>query len=373
MKKILVVGISTFNEADTITKTAHMIDAGLQRLRGIKGIIVNADNKSPDGTAGIFSKLSLRADKKTIMNERAGKGVNMISILGFCHDIAADAVIFFDSDVVSMREDWVEIMSNGLLGGGLDATFPAYRRSRYDGTVTNQVVFPTLTALTGKIVAQPIGGEFGFGRAAINAIISRKSKDIDGYGIDVFLTSTILGQALRFEQRWLGEKVHRPGQNKVARLFGEVFSSLCHNLPELLGVQNILPANSAEFEYPNVLDLEDSLSPERRMRFEMEWQIAKEKLSGNTSIFIDKKLLSTNRVGMEAWVAALAAALECAYRQPDDLAKISDELFPIFLARNLAFWDEVADRPSREVERIILKQAEYLRREPSLKKLLEIG
>ncbi len=44
---------------------------------------------------------------------------------------------------------------------------PYYHRHKYDGTITNGIIYPMTRTLYGKSVRQPIGGEFGFsGRLA---------------------------------------------------------------------------------------------------------------------------------------------------------------------------------------------------------------
>jgi hypothetical protein len=43
-----------------------------------------------------------------------------------------------------------------------DYIAPYYLRHKYDGTITNGIIYPMTRTLYGKSVRQPIGGEFGF-------------------------------------------------------------------------------------------------------------------------------------------------------------------------------------------------------------------
>ena len=39
---------------------------------------------------------------------------------------------------------------------------PLYHRHKFDGTITNGIVYPLTRALYGRRIRQPIGGDFGF-------------------------------------------------------------------------------------------------------------------------------------------------------------------------------------------------------------------
>ena len=49
-----------------------------------------------------------------------------------------------------------------MLHDGFDYVAPLYLRHKYDGTITNSIVYPLTRALYGREVRQPIGGDFGF-------------------------------------------------------------------------------------------------------------------------------------------------------------------------------------------------------------------
>ena len=45
---------------------------------------------------------------------------------------------------------------------GFDYVAPYYLRHKYDGTITNSIVYPLTRTLYGHRIRQPIGGDFGF-------------------------------------------------------------------------------------------------------------------------------------------------------------------------------------------------------------------
>ena len=66
----------------------------------------------------------------------------------------------------SITPEWIGLLV-GPPSSGFDYVAPLYRRHKYDGTITNSIVYPLTRALYGKQVRQPIGGDFGFsGRMA---------------------------------------------------------------------------------------------------------------------------------------------------------------------------------------------------------------
>ena len=49
-----------------------------------------------------------------------------------------------------------------VLEQGFDYVAPYYLRHKYDGTITNSIVYPMTRTLYGHRIRQPIGGDFGF-------------------------------------------------------------------------------------------------------------------------------------------------------------------------------------------------------------------
>ena len=67
-----------------------------------------------------------------------------------------------DSDLRSITPEWLELLLKPVLEDGVDFVAPLYHRHKYDGTITNSIIYPLTRALYGKRVRQPIGGDFGF-------------------------------------------------------------------------------------------------------------------------------------------------------------------------------------------------------------------
>ena len=75
--------------------------------------------------------------------------------------LQAKACAVVDSDLRSITPEWIDMLLRPILFAGYDFVAPYYQRHKYDGTITNSIVYPLTRSLYGVRVRQPIGGEFG--------------------------------------------------------------------------------------------------------------------------------------------------------------------------------------------------------------------
>jgi len=54
-----------------------------------------------------------------------------------------------DGDLLSIKPEWVETISNPIVYGRADLTVPYYIRDKNDGVITNNLVYPFTRALYG--------------------------------------------------------------------------------------------------------------------------------------------------------------------------------------------------------------------------------
>ena len=104
-------------------------------------------------------------------------------------------------------------------------------RHKYDGTITNTIVYPLTRALYGKRIRQPIGGDFGFSGRLASFYLEKDvwDSDVARFGIDIWMTTTAIANGFRICQAFLGAKIHDakdPGADLSAMLHqvvGSVF------------------------------------------------------------------------------------------------------------------------------------------------------
>jgi hypothetical protein len=112
---------------------------------------------------------------------------------------------------VLFRSEWVELLLKPALSD-FDYVAPLYQRHKYDGTITNNIIYPLTRALYGKQVRQPIGGDFGFSGRMTKFYLSKEvwETDVARYGIDIWMTTSAVANGFKTCQSFLGAKIHDP-------------------------------------------------------------------------------------------------------------------------------------------------------------------
>jgi len=173
----IIVGIPSFNNARTIGHVVRAVQAGLAKyFPDYKAVIVNSDGGSSDGTMDVVRNTSIDDFNAILLHHRVepaakiafpysgipGKGSAFRTVFEIAEILGAKACAVVDSDLRSITPEWIELLVKPVLSGGYDYVSPLYHRHKFDGTITNSIVYPLTRALYGKRMRQPIGGDFGF-------------------------------------------------------------------------------------------------------------------------------------------------------------------------------------------------------------------
>ena len=111
-----------------------------------------------------------------------GKGTDFRSIFEAAELLGARACAVVDSDLRSIGPEWMELLLRPVYEGRFDYVSPVYARHRFDGTITNSIVYPVTRSLYGKRVHQPIGGDLGFSGGLAKYYRSKDVWEIEGDG-----------------------------------------------------------------------------------------------------------------------------------------------------------------------------------------------
>jgi len=160
-----------------------------------------------------------------------GKGSAFRLIFQVAESLQARACTVVDSDLRSITPEWIDLLLRPILYANYDFVAPYYHRHKYDGTITNSIVYPLTRALYGYRVRQPIGGDFGISNRLMSHYLRRDDweTDVARYGIDIWMTTIALAEGFRVCQSFLGAKLHDakdPGADLSAMLqqvVGSVF------------------------------------------------------------------------------------------------------------------------------------------------------
>ncbi|MCC7201436.1 MAG: glycosyltransferase [Nitrospirae bacterium] len=225
-KADILVGIASFNNAGTIGHVVKAVDAGLVKyFPDKKAIIVNSDGGSRDGTPDIVKTAT--HDQAAIFlshpvypahrisipyNGIPGKGSAFRAIFRKAVEMKAEACCVVDADLRSITPEWVELLLSPVIQNGFDFVAPLYNRHKYDGTITNSIVYPLTRALYGRRIRQPIGGEFGFSGRMADFYMSQEvwESHVARFGVDIWMTTEAIAGDYKVCQTFLGAKIHDP-------------------------------------------------------------------------------------------------------------------------------------------------------------------
>ena len=224
----ILVGIASYNNADTIAHVVRAVNAGLAKYYPDKrAIIVNSDGGSKDGTAEVVREAHSELDHSSLMLEAPGKPVHHISIpytgvsgkgsafraiFEKAVELKAKACCVVDADLRSITPEWIDLLVTPVMKEGFDFVAPLYNRHKFDGTITNSIIYPVTRALYGHNLRQPIGGDFGFSGSLAKFYLDQDVWDthVARFGIDIWMTTEAITNNFKVCQTFLGAKIHDP-------------------------------------------------------------------------------------------------------------------------------------------------------------------
>ncbi|HSB51690.1 MAG TPA: glycosyltransferase [Dissulfurispiraceae bacterium] len=387
-KADIVVGIPSYNNARTIGHVVRAVQAGLAKyFHDKRGVIVNSDGGSTDGTMDVVRQTSI-GDLRSILlfhnvepsftiatpyHGIPGKGSAFRKIFEIAASLEAKACAVVDADLRSITPEWVELLIKPVIDGGCDYVAPLYHRHKFDGTITNSIVYPLTRALYGKRVRQPIGGDFGFSGELAQFYLSKNvwGTDVARYGIDIWMTTSAIANGFRVCQAFLGAKIHDPkdpGADLSAMLYQVVGSAL--DLMETYtsvwkNVTESEPVSTYGFHY--AVGLEPvSVNVNRMLE---KFKLGVRELSDIWKIFLSegtvRSLENAGRLPLEdfqipdeVWVEVIYDSAVAVHRKVLHKEHLLRSLTPLYLGRTASFvkesWESDAAEVEEKIERLCL-------------------
>lgn len=376
----ILIGIPSFNNARTIGHVVRAVQAGLAKYFPDRiAVLVDSDGGSTDGTVEVVQNTVIENYQSILLQHRVepafkmavpyhglpGKGSAFRTIFELAGALQVKACAVVDSDLRSITPEWVELLVKPVLEAGVDYVAPLYHRHKYDGTITNSIIYPLTRALYGKRIRQPIGGDFGFsGRLAQHYLTKDVwNTDVARYGIDIWMTTEAIANDFKVAQAFLGAKIHDPkdpGADLSAMLYQVVGSAF-----------GLMEAYSGVWK--------DVRGSEPVQSFGFQYEVGLEQVRVDAS-----RMLRMFRAGIrdlkEIWIAVLGSGdfheLETLASRPDEefrfplkqwtcvvydyalayqTRKLPHEhllrsLTPLYLGRTASFIMEVRDKSQAEAE-----------------------
>ncbi len=241
----ILIGIPSYNNVRSIGHVVRAVTAGLAKyFAGAKSVLFNSDGGSTDGTQEEVKRVQIE-DFRTILASHPvhaiqkivtpyhgvpGKGSAFRAIFRAAQSLNVKACAVVDSDLRSITPEWMDLLLTPIYEEGFDYVAPLYARHKFDGTITNSIVYPLTRALYGKSIRQPIGGDFGFSGELAKFYLTKEvwETDVARFGIDIWMTTLALAEGYKVCQSYLGAKIHDakdPGSD-LGPMFTQVVASV---------------------------------------------------------------------------------------------------------------------------------------------------
>ncbi len=373
----ILVGIPCYNNEKTIIHVIQMVTHGLDRhYRDLHSVIFIADGGSTDDTREVAKEFQIKPWQEklvSIYRGPAGKGSALRSVFEAAERLNVRACAVVDSDLRSITSDWVHYLLDPVLEDGYDFVAPVYLRHKYDGTITNNIVYSLTRALYGKRIRQPIGGDFALSQGVAKSYIEQDvwETDVARYGIDIWMTTSAITQGFRICQSNLGVKIHDakdPGQH-LGPMFRQVLWTLFALMENFESIWK--PVKGSEtvptFGHRNSIDPEpvsvdiESLVHKFRTGYEQFSSLYKEILCPECFEQIEKTFgLSSQDIYLptEIWIRILYDLAATFHRWSKNRYKLIELVTPLYYARVASFVRQTWDLSSAEAEEVVEEQAQ---------------
>ncbi len=241
----LLIGVPSFNSANTIRHVVQAVQVGVAKYFPEKrAVLINSDGGSTDGTREVVEQAVIEDFQPLLINQRrdllskivtpyhgiSGKGSAFRTVFEVAKELKVKACAVIDSDLRSITPEWIDLLIRPVLERSYDFVAPFYLRHKYDGTITNSIVYPLTAALYGQRIRQPIGGDFGFSGELAKFYLTKDvwETDVARFGIDIWMTTTAVANGFRICQSFLGAKIHaaKDPSADLPQMLAQVVSSL---------------------------------------------------------------------------------------------------------------------------------------------------
>ncbi len=369
-KAEIIVGVPSYNEADTISNVVKKVDAGLKRyFKRRSAVIINADNNSPDNTAASFLNTRTKTPKIYVSTSPgvAGKGNNLRNIFLKAKELDARACMIVDSDIKNITPKWTKCLIGSVLQG-YDYASPVFFRDEDDASITNHICYPLVYGLLGYNIRQPIAGEIGFSKPlALYWLKQKWFLEARKFGIDIFMTLNAIKGGFKFCKVDLGSKIHKLSSPKLDFMFLEVAGAFFRLLFEnqnlwqkTINLREIpLVCRAKAVKYPDFEIDYQRFEARSRIEFLKRRKFIKNNISQEVweevERVFEKKSLYINSA---LWSRIVYEAL-CAYQGKPKSGKqeIIRSLRVFYFARMASFDKECSGKNKKQIEKIIQQQA----------------
>jgi glycosyltransferase involved in cell wall biosynthesis len=373
----IVVGVPCFNNDSTLSHVIRTVEEGLHLNYPDKRCVVFvADGGSVDDSREAGDELEASPWIERIISiyrGLPGKGSAVRAIFEAANMLQAKACLLFDSDLQSITPDWVKHMADAILSEGMDFVAPYYTRYKYDGTITNNIVYNLTRALYGYRVRQPIGGDFAFSLPLIKKYLPRDEweTDVARFGIDIWLTTTAMVHKMKIAQANLGVKIH--DVKDPAEALGPMFRQVVITLLSMMEENELIWKSVKESKPVPIVGPDLKIEP-KPFQINVNKLVTDFKIGFNNYKEIWKKIIAPDNWEVieelakkeekdflfktEIWAKILYDLAAAFHHWQGNRQLMLSLMTPLYFARVASFVNRTIDMSNEEAEAVVEEQAE---------------
>ena len=221
----IIVGLCTHNHSRTVGQVLRAIGSGLEHyFPKRKSIVIVSDGGSTDETMPSVAA-SIPGDRLILFSHTLHpvyrinvpyhglptKAHCLSSILEIARVLNARVCLVIDPDSQSITPEWVDLMVNPILDEGFDFVAPSYQRHKYDGTLTNSILYPLTRTLYGERIRQPIGQDVAFSQRLAVSFLKQDlwHTQLLANCPGLWMTTVAIAEGFKVCQSLLGAKIQQ--------------------------------------------------------------------------------------------------------------------------------------------------------------------
>jgi len=256
----LLIGIPTYNNAATLGAALHSVEETLrQSFVRERAVILNVDGGSTDETRRLFEESSERRDAghKGITSLRTihrisseydrspSQGAALHTMVAAADLLRAKACAVISPATTNLTPAWVTNLLRPVYRDGLDFVAPLYERSRFQGLLARDLLYPMSRAIFGQRIRELYSDEWGFSGRLASQCLDRDVWHEEAVRArpEAWMAITAIGVGLKCGQYFLGAKAAPAGTgpdivDAIRQTVGNFFWCMETNQMQWLGRAN---------------------------------------------------------------------------------------------------------------------------------------
>lgn len=380
----LLIGIPTYNNAETIAHVVESVLSGLHRsFPHSHAVIMNCDGGSQDTTQTFFQDvitspgvemLSVQHQPPPIhqvvqLEQEIPRYDQAVRTMLYASDLLhVRACSIIHGNIASITPDWIGWLLSPITERSFDFVAPLFSRQKFEGSLTNSIIYPLSRALYGKQVRYHGGGGYGISGKLASVFLSKEvwSGDIIQWGIENWMTTVSIAEGYEICHASLGTKVlhPKPVGMDVSGILSSAVGSVFGLMEELEPVWEGRRGSSPVPMFGPPCEFSSAPTPVNRERMVNAFRQGLRDLLPIWAIILSQETMAQVlplgildvddfKFPIETWVQVIYDFALAYHEKTIHREHVLKALTPLYLGRTASFILEMQHSTSQDVERSI--------------------